>query len=93
MPEDEAMKTATLDELKQGGELLKHSEPILLTEEGQTVAVVYSLAEPEKLPMDVRREVFLEFSSWLGRELDARGISEEEILRDFAEFRKRRRGR
>jgi len=58
MRDDGTVKTATLDELKQGSELLKHSEPILLTQEGQTVAVVSSLAEPEKLPIDGRREIF-----------------------------------
>lgn len=86
------MKTATLEDL-QTTDLLKEKGPILVEEHGQTVGVLYSLAEPESLPMDVKRQLFVEFATRLGDELDARGVTEDEILRDFAEFRERRRGR
>lgn len=86
------VKTATLDELR-ATDLSKEKGPILVEEQGRTLAVVYSLAEPETLPLDVKRQLFVEFATELGDQLDRKGISEDEILRDFAEFRKRRRGR
>jgi hypothetical protein len=47
-----------------------------------------------KLPkdaMEVCRKTFLELAEKIGKELDRRGISEDEIERDFVEFKKRRR--
>jgi hypothetical protein len=41
--------------------------------------------------MEVRRRAYLELSEKIGKELDRRGISEDEIERDFIEFKKRRR--
>ena len=56
-------------------------------------AVVYPLNDPKKLPMGVRRRLFFELSAEIARELDAKGITEDEILDDFEEFKKRRRRR
>lgn len=44
----------------------------------------------EELPDDLRREVLLKLTSEIGRQLAARGGSEEEVLTDFAAARRRR---
>jgi hypothetical protein len=41
--------------------------------------------------MEVRRKAFLELAGKIGKELDRRGISDDEIDRDFVEYKKRRR--
>ena len=60
---------------------------------GKAAAVVYPLSDPDTVPMEVRKDVFFAFSQKLARALNAKGVSEEDVLRGFAEFRKRRRGR
>lgn len=41
--------------------------------------------------MEVRRKLFLALAGDIAKQLDAKGITEEDIERDFAEFKKRRR--
>ena len=43
--------------------------------------------------MEIRRELFFDFSQQMARALKAHGVTEEDVLRGFAEFKKRRRGR
>lgn len=87
------MKTATLDELRSDAELRKAAESILVTERGEPIGLFLPLDAPEKLPMEVKRELFDELAEELTAERERRGISEDDILRDFLEFRQRRRGR
>jgi hypothetical protein len=44
-----------------------------------------------KIPLEIRRQRFLTLTANIAKELDAKGISEEDIERDFAEWKKRRR--
>jgi antitoxin (DNA-binding transcriptional repressor) of toxin-antitoxin stability system len=73
--------------------MLQGKEAVLITRRGKPAAVVYPLNDPQKLPMEVRRKLYLHLSAEIARDLDARGITEEEIQRDFEEHRKRRRRR
>jgi len=43
-----------------------------------------------ELPVEVRREVFLRLSEQIGCQLAAKGISEAEVIEDFAASRHRR---
>lgn len=86
------MKTTTIREFrKEVSELLQGKEPVLVTRRGKPAGVVYPLNDPKRLPMEVRRELYLELSAKIAKELDARGITEEQIQRDFEAFKKRRR--
>lgn len=46
---------------------------------------------PKELSPDVRRRLFLAIAGEIAKQLDARGISEEKIVRDFDEHKKCRR--
>lgn len=88
------MKTATVrDARSRFSEMIHGKEAVLVTSHGEAAAVVYPLSDPGAVPMEVRKDVFFAFSRKLARSLKARGVSEEDVLRGFAEFRKRRRGR
>jgi PHD/YefM family antitoxin component YafN of YafNO toxin-antitoxin module len=92
--EQSSMKTTTVRQFRsQFCELLQGKEAVLVTRRGKPAAVVYPLNDPKKLPMEVRRKLYLELSAEIARELDAKGITEDEILDDFEEFKKRRRRR
>ena len=86
------MKTTTIRDFRSRiAELIDSDEPVLVTRHGKNAAVLYPLHDPKKIPAEIRRKLFLEMSKSIGKELDARGVTDEEIERDFAAFRKRRR--
>ncbi len=60
---------------------------------GKPTAVIYPLGDAKTLPMDVRRQLFLEASTKFAKQLQAKGITEAELMRGFEEFKKRRRER
>ena len=86
------MKTTTIREFRGNiAKLIASDESVLITKHGKPAAVMYSLRDPSKIPLEVRRKLFLSLATDIGKQLDAKGISDEEIERDFAEIKKRRR--
>src|SRR5258706_486347 len=87
-----ALAKSVRDARSQFSELIHGKEAVIVTSNGKPAAVVYPLSNPEKVPMEVRRELFREFSQKMARSLKAHGLTEEDVLRDFAASKKRRRG-
>ncbi len=87
------MTTISLEELgKRAAELLERDEPVMVMRDGEEVAVLYPLRDPNEIPMDVRRKRFTELSHEIGAQIGP-DVTEEDIARDFAEHKKRSRGR
>ncbi len=86
------MKTTSIRDFRSRmAELLEGDEPVLVTRHGKQAAVLYPLHDPKKIPVEIRRKIFLDLTKQIGKQLDARGVTDEEIERDFAAFKKRRR--
>jgi len=86
------MKTTTIREFRGNiAKLIDSDESVLITKHGKPAAVMYPLRDPAKIPLEVRRKLYVAMAGEIARQLDAQNVSEEEIERDFAEFRKRRR--
>ena len=86
------MKTTTIREFRKDvSELLRRKDAVLVTRHGKPAGVLYPLSDPRKLPMKVRRKLYLELSAGIAKQLDAQGITEEQVQRDFEAFKKRRR--
>jgi PHD/YefM family antitoxin component YafN of YafNO toxin-antitoxin module len=66
-------------------------EPVLLTKHGKLSGVYLPLEDPDRLPDDLRRELAAALGRHLARSLESRGISEEDIQRDFDAHRRSRR--
>jgi len=87
------VKTITLNELRENTDLFRQHESIQVKDGGRTLGVFQPLPEPnESIPLEERHKRFLESSERLSARMDALGITEEDVQRDFEEFRKRRRG-
>lgn len=85
------MKTATIREFRSNiAELLAGDESVLVTKHGKPAAVVYPLNDPAKIPIEVRRKLYLAMSADIAKQLDTR-VSDEQIEREFTEHKKRRR--
>ena len=86
------MKTTTIRDFRSRvAELIDSDEPVLVTRHGKNAAVLYPLHDPKKVPIEIRRRLFRDITNGIAKELDARGVTDEEIERDFAAFKKHRR--
>ena len=86
------MKTTSIRDFRSRiAEWIESDEPVLVTRHGKNAAVLYPLHDPKKIPIEIRRKLFLDITDAIGKELDAKGVTDEDIERDFAAFRKRRR--
>lgn len=86
------MKTTSIREFRSNiAELIDSDEPVLVTRHGKNAAVLYPLHDPKKIPIEIRRTLFLDITAEIGRKLDALGVTDEDVERDFKAARKRRR--
>jgi prevent-host-death family protein len=86
------MKTATIREFRSNiAELISGDESVLVTKHGKPAAVVYPLGDPKKIPIDLRRKLYLAMTGEIAKQLNTQGVSEEQIEREFKEHKKRRR--
>lgn len=69
--------------------MFRSDDVILVTREGRPAGFFLPWDAPE-LPEDVRREVFVRLTDQIAAQREARGVSEEEVLRDFVASRRRR---
>lgn len=85
------MKIRTVREFRDGAtRLLRSADPVLVTRRGRLAGIFFPRPE-ESLPLDFKRELFTALSGEVSRRLRAKGITEAELVRDFAAWRKRRR--
>lgn len=86
------MKKATIREFRSNiAELIAGDDSVLVTRHGRPAAVVVPLHDPASVPLELRRELFGTLAEEVAKELDARGVTDQQIERDFAEHKKRRR--
>jgi len=86
------MKTATIREFRSNiAELLDGEESVLVTKHGKPAAVVYPLSNPKELPLEIRRKLYLAMAGEIAEKLDAHGVSDKQIAREFNEHKKSRR--
>jgi len=83
------MKVVTVRDFRDHAtEMFRSDDVILVTREGTPAGFFLPWDTPE-LPVEVRREVFLRLSEQVGEQLADEGISEAEVLDDFAASRRR----
>ena len=70
--------------------LLRSEDPILVTRRGRVAGIFLPWREAT-LPVDLKRELFAMLTSEIGRQLKKKRVTETEVLRDFAQWRKERR--
>jgi len=84
------MRVVTVRDFRdRASEMFRSDDVILVTREGRPAGFFFPWQAPE-LPEDVRREIFLRLTEQIALQRQARGVSEEEVLSDFAAERRRR---
>jgi hypothetical protein len=84
------MKVVSVRDFRdRASEMFRSEDVILVTRDGAPAGFFLPWDTPD-LPVEVRREVFLRLSEQIGADLEAKGVSEREVLGDFAASRRRR---
>ncbi len=84
------MRVVTVRDFRdRASEMFRSDEVILVTRDGAP-AGFFLPWETAEVPLEVRREVFERLSKQIGAKLEADGVSEQEVLDDFATDRRRR---
>jgi antitoxin (DNA-binding transcriptional repressor) of toxin-antitoxin stability system len=87
------MTTISVEELsKRAAGLLESGEAVIVMRDEDPVAVIYPIRDSNEIPMEVRRKRFLEATEKIGAKIPP-DVTDEDIERDFAEHKKRSRGR
>ena len=85
------MKISTVRQFRdQATGMLRSKEPVLVTRRGQLAGVFFPCPQTS-LPLDMKRELFAMLSASIARQIKRRGLTEDEILEDFENWRKERR--
>ena len=86
------MKTTSIREFRNRvAELIDSDEPVLVTRHGRNAAVLYPLGDPKKIPIEVRRRLFKDITESIREQLDAAGVTDEEVSSELRSSKKRRR--
>ena len=84
------MKVVSVRDFRdKASEMFRSEDVILVTGDGAPAGFFLPWETPE-LPVEVRREVFQRLSEQIGAKLEADGVTEQEVLDDFAADRRRR---
>jgi hypothetical protein len=87
------MKTITLRQLKlRAAKVSQRAEALLVIDRGKPLGVFRPLPGPDQsIPLEERRKLYRKTSARLARQMDAKGITEEQVQRDFEALRANRR--
>jgi len=84
------MRVVTIRDFRdRASEMFRSDDVILVTRDGRPAGFFLPWDVPE-LPGDVRREVFFRLTEQIAAQREAQGVSEEDVLEDFAAERGRR---
>ena len=87
------MKLMTVKEFRdKATKALKSKEPLIIMRRGE-VAGIFFPVPLETIPFEFKKELFVTLTESIKERLEAKGVTEEEVLEDFEKFRKTRRRR
>ena len=85
------MRVSTVREFRDHAtRLMQDADPLLVTQRGQ-LAGVFIPWTTTTLPVEWKRELFLALSADIGRQLKKARVSEDSVLKDFDDLKKKRR--
>ena len=86
------MKTTTIREFRSKiAELIAGEDSVIVTRHGKPAAVLFSLRDPQKIPAELRKKLYVAMATEIAKQLDTKKVSDKQLERDFREYQKRRR--
>jgi len=87
------MRVVTVRDFRDHASEMFHSEDVILVTRDGSPAGFFVPWTASDLPLDLRRQLFGKINVALQKEREKTGVTEEEVLADFAASRRRRSGR
>ena len=85
------MKVVTLRDFRdRATEMMRSHEILLVTRDGKPAGFFLPWDRPD-LPDDIRKGIYAELADQARRHLEEKGVTEEEVLADYADSRRSRR--
>lgn len=85
------MRVATVKEFRdKATRMFRSSEPIIVMRHGE-IAGIFFPQPGQTLPLELKHELFDVLSKDIARRLRSAGVTEQEVLTDFEEWRGKRR--
>lgn len=85
------MKISTIEDFcEHTPALLNSTDPVVVTDAGHVTGIFFPFPETS-MPVDMKREIFSAVSAAIHREVEAKGLSHDEIEADFEVWRKERK--
>jgi len=72
-------------------QVINERHPVLVTKYNKPEGLYFPLSHLKKMPLDLKRQIYLALSKKVIEKLEAAGIQEEEVLSDFDRHRGHRR--
>jgi hypothetical protein len=72
--------------------MFRSDDVVLVTRDGKPAGFYVPWNQPD-LPIELKRELFAQLTDRIGAQLEVAGVTEDEILADFAQWRAARRAR
>ncbi len=72
--------------------LLRSKDPILVMRRGQLAGIFFPCPE-KSIPLELKRELFPVLASEVARQIKKKGLTEDDLVNGFREWRRRRRPR
>jgi hypothetical protein len=69
---------------------LEGETPVLVTRQGQVSGLYVPLGDPDQVTDDLRRDLVSVVGRYINEVIEKKGVTEEEILKDFNDFRRNR---
>ena len=83
------MRTVSVQEFHDHvAKFLRGKEPFVVTRYGKEPLGIYYPAGMKNTPKEIRWAIFEAVTQDIGRQLKQKGVSEDDIVRDFKEWRK-----
>jgi antitoxin (DNA-binding transcriptional repressor) of toxin-antitoxin stability system len=85
------MRVAGIREFRnRAAEMLKSRDIVFVTRHGKLSGLLVPLANPEDLPVELRRDLLERLGRAISLHLEERGVSEKNTQRDFEAWKSRR---
>lgn len=83
------MRIATIKEFRDRATVyLRGREPLLITRRGKVAGIYVPLDNADDLPLDLRKDLQTALAQALRQALEAKGVTEHEVLEDFERTRR-----
>lgn len=84
-----AMENVSIKEFKNNlTKLIREKGTLVIQRHGKSVGLYVPLEDVEKLPVDIKLQIFSEAVGLIRKQMKKKGITEKQVLKDFERYKR-----